>query len=220
MPRFINESLYRPEVFLSNVSIWDWQINGYQLVMIIWNIFLAVVAVYITYWLVRYLRQKNKKPVAIFFLCLFWFFMVPNTTYLLTDARHIIGYCPVASFGNVCVENAWMVLFFFTFAAMGWVACVWSIRPLRLFITKMYGQGWGIIFIIFIIPIISLGVLLGLLNRWNSWEIVTSPGHILSSSLIYVSDLTYFKNWLIMSILLYLLYFTGEKLFLKLKWEK
>ena len=220
MSRFINDSAFRPEHFLDMVPLWNWRINDYQIPMIVWNIALGALAVVITYFLVKALQKKIIYLPSTMVLAFLWLCMVPNTAYLLTDARHIIGYCPIEEYGNVCIENAWMVFFFWAFAATGWLTFVWSLRPLRRIITRLYGKQSGNFFIVLSIPLIALGVLLGLINRWNSWEIFTRPDLIIKTSLTYFHDLTYFKNWLIITFLLYIFYVAGERLFIISKWEK
>lgn len=219
MERFINDSLYRPEIFLSRFPLWGTEINGYEVTVIIWNIILAGLAVFVTYWLVNFIRSKKKNYLAIILLSVVWLLLAPNTAYILTDARHIIGFCPSSEFGNVCIGNAWMVIFFFTFAAVGWPTFVLTIRPLRFVIQKLYGLVMGWVFVLSIIPVIALGVLIGLVNRWNSWEVLTDPLAIMYTIFTYFIDLTYLVNWLIISVLLYILYFSGEKLFKRFKWE-
>jgi uncharacterized membrane protein len=220
MSRFINNSLYRPEIFLSKMPLWNTQINGYPVSVIFWNFLLAALAIWVTYWLVSFLRLKQKKYIAIILLSIAWLLLAPNTAYLLTDARHIIGFCPSYEFGNVCASNAWMVIFFFAFAAGGWLSFVWVLRPLRLVFLEIHGVVASWVFILSIIPVMALGVLLGLVNRWNSWEVFTDPLGIFYTILTYVTDLTYLMNWLIISVLFYILYFSGEKLFKEFKWEQ
>ncbi len=220
MTRFINNSFFRPEVFLSNLPFWEVQINGYPVLVIFWNLFLAVVAVWQTYYLLLLFQKKNRNYFSIILISFFWLLFTPNTTYLLTDARHIIGFCPPSEFANVCADNAWMTIFFFVFAAGGWLTFVWCLRPVRNLIRTLYGYTSALIFILAIIPLMALGVLLGLVNRWNSWEIFTDPLGILYTIFIYFTDLTYLQNWLIISVLFYILYFSGEKFFTKLNWEK
>lgn len=219
MERFINDSLYRPELFLEKLPLWQTQINGYPVSVILWNFILAALAVFVTYWLVNFLRLKKKNYLAIILLSVMWLLLAPNTAYILTDARHIIGFCPISEFGNVCVGNAWMVIFFFAFAAVGWPTFLVTIRPLRIAIQRMYGVVMSWVFIVLIIPVIALGVLIGLVNRWNSWEVLTDPLAIMYTIFTYFIDLTYLTNWLIISVLLYILYFSGEKLFKRFKWE-
>jgi uncharacterized membrane protein len=220
MSRFINNSLYRPEVFLNKLPFWETQINGYPISVIAWNFFLAALAVLITYWLVNFIRLKQKNYLVIVLLSVAWILLAPNTAYILTDARHIIGFCPSYEFGNVCASNAWMVIFFFAFAAVGWPTFVWTIRPIRSVILDLYGVVASWVFILSIIPVMALGVLIGLINRWNSWEIFTDPLAIFYTIFTYIIDLTYLSNWLIISVLFYILYFSGEKLFVRFKWEK
>lgn len=219
MSRFINNSLFRPEIFLANLPFWEIQINGYPVLVIFWNLFLAAVAVCLTYYLLFLFQKKNRNYFSIIVVSFLWLLFTPNTTYLLTDARHIIGFCPPSEFANVCVDNAWMTIFFFVFSAGGWTTFVWCLRPVRNLILKLCGEITSWVFIIASIPLMALGVLLGLVNRWNSWEIFTDPLGIFYTIFIYFTDLTYLQNWLIISILFYILYFSGERFFKKLSWE-
>ncbi len=216
---FINHSLYRPEVFLRCFSLSDWQINDYPVVMILWNILLGVAAVLLTYTLVKRLERTSGSLIILGAITLAWLVVMPNAAYLMTDIRHIIGYCPPNSYGNVCLSNAWMSMFFFLFGATGWLSFIWSVRPIHTVITR-FSKSLGWWFIIIIIPLCALGVLLGLIHRWNSWEIITDPVGIIATISYYLVDLTYLKNWFMMSALLYLLYITGRKFFIRLPWEK
>ncbi len=219
MTTFINRSLYRPEIFLRSFSLDSWQINDYPVIMIIWNVLLAVAAVALTYALVKQLHKKKNNLYLLCGLMIAWLLVMPNAAYIMTDVRHIIGYCPPHSYGNVCVQNAWMSIFFFLFSMSGWVSFIWSIRPIEIIIRRK-SRSLSIWFIVMIIPLCALGVLLGLIHRWNSWEIITDPIGILATISYYITDLTYLKNWFMMSGLLYILYIIGRKLFIRLAWEK
>lgn len=220
MNRFINTSFASPELFLRHVPLWDWQINGYPVIVIMWNVLLAALALWLTYYLTICLQDKKTKTGRIVWVALAWLFMAPNTAYLMTDARHIIGYCPWYSYGNVCPENAWMTLFFFAFGALGWITFVWTIRPVVKAIRIRFGELESQLFLGVIFPLCGLGLLLGLVNRWNSWEIITNPLGILATASYYMADLTYLKNWLIITVLLAALYWAGARLFVRAIWEK
>lgn len=105
-----------------------------------------------------------------------------------------------------------MTLFFFSYALLGWVLFVYATRPVlygaarRFSINRQWLTGPLII-------LIALGIMMGLVNRWNSWEIITDPYGLIVQTWKALHDLTYLENWLIMSILLYFLYEAGERLF-------
>lgn len=220
MDFFINDSAIRPELFLSNMPLWVWQIQHYPILMMIWNIILVVIALYLTYLLVQYIKKPKKNYWLLALLALAWLVMAPNAPYLMTETRHSLGPCLSEYYNNVCLPTAWTPVFFFGFAAIGWVSFVWTVRPVEVIIKKLYGRQWSLAFITIIIPLLSLGLLLGLVNRWNSWELISEPGEIIRSALLYFLDLTYLENYFIMTFLLAVLYSIGSKVFVSLSWEK
>lgn len=194
-------------------------INQYPVVGIFWNVFLLLIPFFIFLFLARYYSkthfQKIQQKAFALFLFLLWVLFIPNAAYIMTDARHIIGYCEIYNFYRICLENAWMIIFFFSYALLGWIGFVILLRQMRDFVEKVFTKKIGLFFILSIIPMISLGVLLGLINRWNSWELFINPLGIFTSIKIYFTDFVYFKNFLIFTLNFYILYFVGEKLFKK-----
>jgi uncharacterized membrane protein len=191
-------------------------INNYPIIGIIWNLLLLVIPFFLAKILYRLWKKNsfkniNEKIAAILFFML-WLLFIPNSVYVLTDVRHLLNYCPV-NYYRICINNAWMIVFFFTYASIGWVTFVLLLNQMKAIFKEAYGQLIEKLFVIIIIPIISLGVLLGLVNRWNSWEVFLDPLKIINSSLYYFIDWTYFKNLLLFSIFLYILYYSGNKLF-------
>ncbi len=194
-----------------------WNINGYPVLMVFWNIFLLlipffIVKILLVYYLANNFGKLRQKLIA-FFLFFLWILFFPNSAYIINDVRNLAGYCPAIYYGNVCVENAWMIVFFFIYAILGWMAFVFLLSQMRNFIIKVKGRAVANFFVAIMIPITALGVLLGLINRFNSWEIFIKPGEIINSALVYFTDFYYFKDFLIFTIAFYILYFIGNRLF-------
>lgn len=220
MENFINNSIYRPEIFLSSLAFWEIEIHGYPIVMMLWNFFLAAIALWLTYVIVQYLKKKDKNIVTLVGLFIFWLLMAPNTAYLLTETRHSLGTCPVEVYNHVCAPSAWTPIFFFLFAVTGWLSFIWTVRPIETALAKAYGEKTSFWFVVLSLLLLSLGVLLGLVNRFNSWEIVTNPLGIISNSFVYLLDLTSLQNYFMMTFLLSLLYLIGSRLIIRLPWER
>ena len=251
---YISGSSYNLEYLYNNYQWFSMiNINGYPVVVIFWNLFLLLVPYALVVWLARYWEEtgfkKIRQKIAAAVLGFVWLLFIPNAAYVINDVRHLINYCPIDSPYRVCAENAWMIMFFFVYASVGWVAFVYLLNQMKNFIGDLFKKSpqphlakggndekspnplyqGGIespldkgglgdlfvekIFIIAVIPIISLGVLLGLLNRWNSWEIFIYPTEFLKHILLYFTDSVYFGNWLIFTAFLYILYFGGNTLF-------
>lgn len=213
---FLNTD-YSTDVFLgTTLNIFDFHINGYPVSFFVWNIAFAVLAILLTFWTARIWRSKKSWLIKLGAFLL-WLAIFPNAAYLMTDARHIIDYCPSGSYGRVCLPNAWMTLFFCAYGALGWPALVFSLRPLKEVFSKYYGQIKGMIFAISMCFLGALGLLMGLLNRLNSWQIITRPWEVIKTAAFYFYDPVGIKNLLMSFIILTILYFLGEKIFVNPK---
>ena len=197
---------------LSSLSI-----NGYPVITIFWNIFLIFIPFFLYWLLLKYWRKtkfKRLKDKALASLLGFlWLMFIPNAAYVITDLRHISSYCPLASRYLVCPENAWMIIFFFIYASLGFIGFVVLLKKARSLISEIINLNAAAIFIWAVIPLISLGVLLGLVNRFNSWEIFSQPWLILNSALSYFTNSVLFLDWLAFTVGFYILYYGGSYLF-------
>jgi len=192
-------------------------INGYPVLNIFWNLFLLIIPFWLgaglaIYWRKNKFKKIYQKILAII-LGFLWLLFIPNTAYIITDVRHLLDYCPRNYYQRVCPEGAWMIIFFFIYASIGWVAFVFLLNQMKRVIKNIFGKNISRIYIWLIIPLISLGVLLGLINRWNSWEFPLCPWPIFQNILMYITNINYFRNWLVFTIALYILYFAGNFLF-------
>lgn len=216
--RFINEAAYSKSIL--DGTILEVKINDYYLVMIIWNIFLLAVPFILLltlrkYWENNGLIKKEQKIVAIF-ISFLWFLFLPNAAYIITDVRHLINYCPLDSFCKVCPEGAWMIIFFFVYSIIGWVAMVYSINQAKNLLELLNFKKISFLFPWFIIPYVSLGVLVGLINRWNSWDLFLSPMLVVKSAIRYFFDPIYLIDFLVFTLGFYILYWAGNRIFKKI----
>ena len=161
----------------------------------------------IFFWQKTKLKKIQYKLLA-FLSGVLWLLFIPNSAYIITEVRHLLDFCPANNF-NVCIENAWMIMFFFTYALIGWISYVYLLNQMEYLISMIWPKLGRRIYISTIIPFISLGVMLGLINRWNSWEVFTAPYGLINDLIRYFTDLTYFINWILFTIFLYFLYFVG-----------
>jgi len=202
----------------------DWwffniRINDYQLMTVFWNLLLCLIPFLLCLLLIAYFdrngfKRSYHKMIAglIFFV---WLLFVPNTAYVMTDVRHLLNYCPYQTAFKVCDNNLWVILFFFSYSVIGWVTFYYALLQMRNFVVRTSGEMVAKLFILIIIPILALGVMLGLVNRWNSWEVFIYPTDFLSNLFQYISLKKYYINWAIFSIYFYLLYGIGLLVFRK-----
>ena len=203
--------------FIENKYFAIMTINDYSILMVFWNLFLLFIPFLLFLFLVKLFRKnkfekKSDKALGIL-LFVSWVLFMPNTAYLITDIRHLLDYCPLGSPFKVCVANAWMIMFFFIYSLSGWIFFVIFLSQMRNFTKSIFGARISLIFIVSIIPLMALGVLIGLVDRFNSWDIIVRPLVIFENMLVYITSFYYFRNFFIFTIGLYILYFLGDFLF-------
>lgn len=192
-------------------------INGYPVLVIIWNLVLVLVPWLVLGWLTKYYFQtkfkKRQHQIIAGLTASLWLLFLPNAAYVMTDVRHVADLCPVDALHNVCLQNASLILFFFIYAILGWLSFVYLLRQANFLATKIWDKKTAKIINLALIPVIALGVLLGLLNRFNSWEIFTTPLSLFKTLFLYITNFDYFVNWLLFSLFLYILYGLGQQIF-------
>ncbi len=187
-------------------------------VTVLWNLFLLLIPFFLCRYLIKFWQATKFRVIhyklLAFLLGVLWLLFIPNSAYIMTEVRHLLDFCPVNSI-KVCIDNAWMIMFFFTYALSGWIFYVYLLNQMKFLVNMIWPQLGTKIYIIAIVPFISMGVMLGLINRWNSWEVFTAPYHLINDLIRYFTDLTYFINWTAFTLFLYLLYFFGNYFFKK-----
>lgn len=154
-----------------------------------WDVFLALIPVvlgYSIYGIAKSLPRSLIRNSAIALLGLAWLVFLPNTCYLLTELRHFFK---TLDAGNLFLRSradkdlAVLLMaytaFYFCFSGVGMLAFVLAIRPIvRLAQRAKYSL---IILGMPLFLMLSIGVYLGLILRYNSWDLVTNPDKVFSS---------------------------------------
>lgn len=155
------------------------------------NVVLALIPV-----LFGWVMYKNKIP-AIRIICAFiWFFFLPNTIYLLTDFINLFHDLHFISGLYVTLDIA----LYLVLMPIGVVTYILAVYPFEKLITKKMGLNKTAI-IIFLNLFMGFGLVLGRIQRANSWEILTSIQSIISKSIAVVSSLELLAFVLIFAIL-------------------
>lgn len=221
MDRLIHDSFFNiDKIYLKYSWLDTLAVNHYQLLTVAWNIILTAVPLVIflalkKYWRKTGLKKYGERLMAVV-LFVFWLLFMPNTAYIITDVRHLLDYCPIDSPDKVCAPNAWMIMFFFAYSSFGWVAFYYLLKAMSELIGEIFHKLWSNVFVALAVPAVALGVLLGLINRFNSLDIFFFPKQLFLAFWSYLSSPAYFMDWLVFTIVLYGLYFSGELLFKKI----
>lgn len=112
-----------------------------------------------------------------------WFVFLPNTCYLLTEWRHFLVTVDGRNlFLRARVDNAYLIelltlsLFYFLYSSFGMLMFALAIRPVEKAVVKggLALRLWALPFF----AAVSLGVYLGLILRFNSWDLLTRPAMV------------------------------------------
>ena len=194
-------------------------INDYELSLMVWNLFLLLVP-WVCFLLIRSIWQSQGKPRFYKFYLLvlgaLWLLFLPNSAYLITEVRHLVDFCPPAEF-DVCVSQAWIVLFFFSYSLVVWLFFVYLVASMGELLERRWPPLLVFLYEAIIIPLSAWGVLIGLFNRFNTWEMITHPASVFKALGLYLSSWEYFINLLFFVLFYYFLYFLGKRLIINKK---
>lgn len=156
----------------------------------LWNLFLALVPLALAPRLAKGLLRRPRLPaserVGLYGLLLVWLVFLPNSVYMLTDVRHLLldGYWrafsarAVVSYSALFELAVWAFLFL-GYGGMGPLLYTLALRPVER-AARLEGRT-ALVAALALAFLVSLGVYLGLIYRWNSWDLLHRPGAILAS---------------------------------------
>lgn len=137
-------------------------------IFLTWNLFLAFIPLIVS----SYMKEYKQSKTILFILFLFWLVFFPNAPYVLTDFIHL-------SYGSK--RYLWLdILTISWFAMTSVLAAIFSLND----VVKVLSYRFNIIQVNFAVLFISFltgfGIYLGRYLRFNSWDVVTEPGIIVS----------------------------------------
>lgn len=152
-----------------------------SLIWILWNIFLALVPVGLGYGIGMIEKSERRHglwtKLLIGVLGVMWIIFMPNTCYLLTEWRHfleMLGYSDLHTRWTYDSDARLILmaltLFYMCYSGIGMLTFTLAIRPI-VRIAKDRGLVlwvWGMPFFF----LMSIGVYLGLIHRFNSWDLL------------------------------------------------
>lgn len=140
------------------------------MVWMTWNALLAMLSVMLGWLLI-----KEKKRTMQLLLMIVWFFFVPNTIYIITDIYHLVEQLTMV-YG---IERLFVISQYLFFISLGIVTFVISLYFFEYALTRLFHRKISESFVISIIAlvnfVIAFGVIMGRVQRTNSWQILTHP---------------------------------------------
>ena len=193
-------------------------IHGYNLIMIPWNILLALVPCWIVFYAAKSVGKKKWKDLknerfAFMAIFLIWLFALPNTAYLFMIPRHLVNYCRNFDEYRACLDGgSWIVMFFLTYALIGLPTFYYGLRKMEQLFKSMCGKIYAAFLPIIVIPLTSIAVMFGLYGRYNSWDVIFHPGKLLRTIGSYFTDMVMLTDFVVFTVLLYVIYYVTVRM--------
>lgn len=173
---------------------------------LIWNLILAIIPWLITKW--AELHMENIPRIGWLALMILWVLFFPNSPYILTDLFHLHkpGDMPL-----------WYdLVMILSFATTALVFGLWSLNSIESALRKKY-RSWKVqVFIVCMLFASGFGVYLGRYLRFNSWDLFSSLGSLLSEILHrFTTPFEHPRTWgmtLLFGVFLNLIYALSKRI--------
>ena len=130
---------------------------------LVWNLTLAWVPLVLALVLYGAYRRRHT-PAELVAIGAAWLVFLPNAPYVLTDFVHLAPGHPV--FDSLVIGS-----FAFTALALGFA----SLLLVQIVVTRKAGAPAGWLVALSALFLASIGVYLGRVHRFNSWDVITRP---------------------------------------------
>ena len=146
---------------------------------LVWNLILAWVPLILA--LVVYDRYRRGAPLVRLAPALaLWLLFLPNAPYIVTDFVHLSARSPAP----LWFDGVELSAFAWTGMLLGFVSLYLVHAVLRHRLSAP--AGWCAV--LCVLALASVGVYLGRVKRWNSWEVLTEPGAKLAELQPHLGD--------------------------------
>lgn len=168
---------------------------------LIWNLFLA----FVPYFTMLYIEEEQFSFNKIKTLCLLfiWLIFLPNSFYIVTDLVHLTKSEKPIIWLDIPLVSL--------FTISGFVLGLESIRLFEEKITAYFSKYVIDIFVLLLCISCGFGIFIGRILRFNSWDILQKPLHLLGDILTKVFTPSAILFSIHFGIFIYIIY-TSKKL--------
>jgi len=163
-----------------------------------WNIFLAFVPFFISLFIFKKNNWENSKFPLKFLLVIFFilfYFFLPNSPYVLTDIIHLVR--QIKDYRYFSLSDNEIIVFlipqYLIFIFLGFSFYVLSFQRMLHFLMECNFDIVTIWIIKIINPfLMAIGIFLGRIYRFNSWDILSNSEGIIKSTIEGFSNFHFF----------------------------
>ena len=160
---------------------------------IVWNLFLAFIPLVLSLWL--FLRPSKRRSLLWWIVFVIFIAFLPNASYLLTDIIHLIE--AIRAGYSIWITTLIFIPLHLLAIAIGWEAYVISIVNQSYYLKKHGAKKFILTSELMTHALSAVGIFVGRFRRFNSWDVMTKPSILLSST---IDDLTTRKPLLVIAI--------------------
>ena len=137
---------------------------------LVWNLLLAWIPFLLALAVYDAHRRRTARPWQLL-LAGGWLLFLPNAPYIVTDFLHVgvIGGAPIWFDASLVAA----------FAATGLMLGLASLLLVQAVVSRTWGAVWSWLILVPVLGLCSLGIALGRIARFNSWDAVAQPEAIL-----------------------------------------
>jgi uncharacterized membrane protein len=146
-----------------------YHVRGYS--FLVWNLFLAWIPLGMAY--ISYLMSFGRRTLSVLvaITAFLWLIFFPNAPYILTDLVHLGQPSEVVPLWFDVILVVW-------FAWTGLLLGILSLYFMQEIVHREFGRAVGWVFVVVGSFLSGLGIYMGRVLRWNSWDIISSPSDI------------------------------------------
>jgi uncharacterized membrane protein len=144
-------------------------------IFLVWNLALAWVPYAWSLWAATIQRRYPRDWWRLLLPGALWLLFFPNAPYIVTDFIHLYDRPPVPLWYDVGLLLA--------FAWSGCFLAVVSLQTMQRLVRQLYGGLVSWLFVGLSVGLSGLGVYLGRIERWNSWDLLLYPHDVLSDAM-------------------------------------
>jgi uncharacterized membrane protein len=153
--------------------------DAYDFRFLIWNLILAWIPLLLA--LAVYDRYRRGTPVLPLAPALvLWLLFLPNAPYIVTDFVHLSARSPAP----LWLDGVEVSAFAWTGMLLGFV----SLYLVHAVARHRVGPRAAWLGVLGVLALVSAGVYLGRVKRWNSWDLLTQPGGRLAQLDAHLAD--------------------------------
>jgi uncharacterized membrane protein len=146
---------------------------------LVWNLFLAWVP-FVLAVLVYDGARRGVSRTLVAAEGVLWLLFFPNAPYIVTDFTHLEGLAGAPEWFDIVVLTA--------FAWSGLLLGLLSLYLVHSVARRAVGalNAWALV--LAVLGLSSFGIFLGRFQRWNSWDVFTSPQTLLADAVSHATD--------------------------------